>query len=127
MAEKNVLMTFKRYEKKYLLTRDKYEKFRGEVDRHMQVDEFGLDTINNIYYDTGQYDMIRESIERPVYKEKIRLRGYGDIKSGDTVYLELKKKYRGIVYKRRAAMKLEEAYKAVTAGCIEKADTQILR
>lgn len=127
MAEKNVLMTFKRYEKKYLLTRDKYEKFRGEVDRHMQVDEFGLDTINNIYYDTGQYDMIRESIEKPVYKEKIRLRGYGDIKSGDTVYLELKKKYRGIVYKRRATMKLEEAYKAVTAGCIEKADTQILR
>ena len=102
-------------------------KFRGEVDRHMQVDEFGLDTINNIYYDTGQYDMIRESIEKPVYKEKIRLQGYGDIKSGDTVYLELKKKYRGIVYKRRAAMKLEEAYKAVTAGCIEKADTQILR
>ena len=48
MAEKNVLMTFKRYEKKYLLTRDKYEKFRGEVDRHMQVDEFVLDTINNI-------------------------------------------------------------------------------
>lgn len=127
MAEKSVLMTFKRYEKKYLLTRDKYEKFRKEVDRHMQVDEFGLDIINNIYYDTKQYDMIRESIEKPVYKEKIRLRGYGAIKSGDTVYLELKKKYKGIVYKRRAAMKLEEAYEAVKADHIEKADTQILR
>lgn len=127
MVGKNVLMTFKRYEKKYLLTRDKYERFREEVDRHMQVDEFGLDTINNIYYDTSQYDMIRESVEKPVYKEKIRLRGYGNIKSGDTVYLELKKKYNGIVYKRRAAMKLEEAYTAVSEGHIKKADTQILR
>lgn len=127
MVGKNVLMTFKRYEKKYLLTRDKYDKFREEVDRHMQVDEFGLDTINNIYYDTSKYDMIRESVEKPVYKEKIRLRGYGNIKSGDTVYLELKKKYNGIVYKRRAAMKLEEAYAAVSAGHIKKADTQILR
>lgn len=127
MVGKNILMTFKRYEKKYLLTRDKYERFREEADRHMQVDEFGLDTINNIYYDTRQYDMIRESIEKPVYKEKLRLRGYGNMKSGDTVYLELKKKYNGIVYKRRAAMKLEEAYMAVAAGHIEKADTQILR
>lgn len=127
MVGKSILMTFKRYEKKYLLIGDKYEKFREEVDRHMQVDEFGLDIINNIYYDTDQYDMIRESIEKPVYKEKIRLRGYGNIKNGDTVYLELKKKYNGIVYKRRAQMKLEEAYETITEGHIKNIDTQIRR
>lgn len=127
MEAKKVIMTFKRYEKKYFLSRDKYEKFRGEVDKYMQVDEFGLDTINNIYYDTETYDMIRESIEKPVYKEKIRLRGYGKINSKDTVYLEMKKKYKGIVYKRRAAMVLEDAYEAIDNGYIKNSKTQIDR
>ena len=110
-------MVFKRYEKKYMLTKEQYEKFRETADNYMKVDEYGLSTICNIYYDTDAYDLIRNSIEKPVYKEKIRLRSYGVPTDKSTVFLELKKKYKGIVYKRREAMTLTEAYQ-----CVENLD-----
>ena len=98
---------FKRYEKKYLLTASQYGMFRELVDEYMQVDEYGESTICNIYYDTPNYDLIRASIEKPVYKEKLRLRSYGIPGPDDLVFLEMKKKYKGIVYKRRIVLPLE--------------------
>ncbi len=100
---------FKRYEKKYLLTPEQYEQLRKCLQEFMQIDEYGLHTISNIYFDTDTYELIRTSIEKPVYKEKFRLRSYGIPGQNDTVFLELKKKYKGVVYKRRVPMSLQQA------------------
>ncbi|MBO5372289.1 MAG: polyphosphate polymerase domain-containing protein [Lachnospiraceae bacterium] len=101
--------TFKRYEKKYLLNAEKMQKLLPIIEEHMQLDEYGKHTICNIYLDTENFALIRESIEKPVYKEKLRLRSYGVPTDSDTVFLELKKKFDGIVYKRRIAMPLKQA------------------
>lgn len=100
---------FQRIEKKYLLTEKKYEELQKQILPYMQLDQYGLHTICNIYYDTTQYDLIRKSIEKPPYKEKLRLRSYGIPTSNEKVFLELKKKWKGIVYKRRISMTLQEA------------------
>ena len=117
---------FKRYEKKYHLTQEQYQRFRQLIEPYMQVDEYGKSTICNIYYDTESFDLIRASIEKPVYKEKLRLRSYGVPQASDNVFLEIKKKYRGIVYKRRIVMPLEQAQKGIRSRNIPD-DSQIGR
>ena len=101
--------TFKRYEKKYLLSREKYESLRQLLDPHIVPDEYFESTVCSIYYDSDDYHLIRYSIERPVYKEKLRLRSYNVPADGDSVFVELKKKYKGVVYKRRIRMRADEA------------------
>ncbi|MCI5936822.1 MAG: polyphosphate polymerase domain-containing protein [Eubacterium sp.] len=123
MGEYNTV--FRRYEKKFLLDGKQYRAFCKRIEPYMQVDEYGESTICNIYYDTDDYQLIRSSIDKPVYKEKLRLRSYGTPKYGDTVFLEIKKKYKGIVYKRRVAMKLEDAYQSLQTGHMTGADGQI--
>ncbi|SCZ78758.1 polyphosphate polymerase domain-containing protein [Acidaminobacter hydrogenoformans] len=100
---------FKRYEKKYLLSRGQYDALRPLLQEKMTQDAYGEHTICNLYFDTPEYDLIRTSIEKPVYKEKLRLRSYGVPAANDQVFLELKKKYKGIVYKRRVDLSLQEA------------------
>lgn len=118
---------FQRYEKKYLLDQDQYEKVKQIFQGKLEVDEYGLHNICNIYYDTDQYDLIRRSIDKPVYKEKFRLRCYGVPSDHDMVYLEIKKKYEDVVYKRRVGMTLLQAMNYLERG--EKPDetSQILR
>lgn len=123
----NIHTTFKRKEVKYKLTEAQYEKFREIVDLHMMPDEYGESTICNIYYDTENFDLIRNSIEKPVYKEKIRLRSYGVPEAGDPVFLEVKKKFRGIVYKRRVILPLEEAYDSLQKERLKEEHGQIGR
>ncbi len=94
-------MTFKRYEMKYMLTKEQYEAIRAELDKHMIEDEHGHSTIQSLYYDTPDFLLIRRSIDKPSYKEKLRLRSYGVAKEDTRVFLELKKKYDHVVYKRR--------------------------
>lgn len=106
--QKNVNV-FKRYEKKYMLNEETYQKLLQQLQNSITKDHFGLHTICNIYYDTENYDLIRTSLEKPLYKEKLRLRSYGIPKFNDTVYVELKKKYDGVVFKRREELPLEEA------------------
>ena len=101
--------TFERYEKKYLLTAAQYRQFRERTRHRLAVDQYGRSTILSVYYDTPDARMIRASMEKPVYKEKLRLRSYGRPGAGDAVFVELKKKYRGIVYKRRVEMPLNAA------------------
>lgn len=67
----------------------------------MQVDQYGLTSIASLYYDTPDYRLINASIEKPLFKEKIRLRSYGLATDDSPVFLELKRKAYGIVYKRR--------------------------
>ena len=95
------IVTMKRYELKYILTKEQTEALRERLVGHMEVDNYGLTSIASLYYDTVDYRLIRTSIEKPDFKEKIRLRSYGLAKKGSRVFLELKRKAYGIVYKRR--------------------------
>lgn len=112
--EKAVQRSFKRYEEKYLLSKEQYEVIIKEMAEYMEPDIYGKTTNCNIYYDTENWDLIRTSIEKPVYKEKLRVRSYGVPKIGDPVFIEIKKKYDDVVYKRRITMNSEcaESYLA---------------
>lgn len=92
---------FERYEKKYLITGEQYSAVRALLSGRMQPDHYGKYPVQNLYYDTPAADVIRASIEKPAYKEKMRLRCYGSCDLNSVLFLELKKKCSGIVYKRR--------------------------
>jgi len=100
-------LNFKRTEKKYLLTEKDYENLTELCCDHLRDDEFKEFTVNNIYYDNDDDLLIRRSISKPQYKEKLRLRGYNNIKD-DELFLEIKKKYDRVVYKRRANISFED-------------------
>lgn len=118
---------FKRYELKYLLTREQREKVLAAMAPHMKLDRYGRTTIRNIYYDTDSYRLVRRSIERPVYKEKLRIRSYSRANPDSTVFVELKKKYDAIVYKRRLSVSEEEALDWVSGRMHCKQHNQISR
>lgn len=118
---------FKRYEKKYKITIEQYEQMRDCMMRYMSADQYGKHTICNIYFDTPDYSMIRSSLDKPVYKEKLRLRSYGMPQEDDTVFIELKKKYDGVVYKRRVPMTLRDARKYLYYGMPPEGKGQILQ
>lgn len=100
---------FNRIEKKYLLNETTYCGVREALEQYMEEDSYGLHNIRNIYYDTDTDELIRRSLEKPVYKEKFRVRCYGQPEEDSDVFLEIKKKYRGLVNKRRMTLKLQEA------------------
>lgn len=101
---------FRRYEKKYVLNKYQYNELIKSINDDIIKDKYWFETICNIYYDTNDFDLIRKSLEKPIYKEKFRLRSYG-VPSLDTlVFLEIKKKYNGVVGKRRETFKLRDAY-----------------
>ncbi len=110
------IKSFKRYEKKYLLNQTQYDELIKRLSEYMNTDEYCKDgknySIYNIYYDTDDNQVIRHSISKPYYKEKLRLRSYKVPKSlDDKVFIELKKKINGVVNKRRVVLTLGEAYK----------------
>jgi hypothetical protein len=118
---------FRRYELKYMLTLAQKETILAAMAPHMAPDRYGRTTIRNVYFDTDNYRLIRRSIEKPAYKEKLRIRSYAQATADSTVFVELKKKYDRVVYKRR--LPLCEA-DAMAWTCREKAcpvDTQISR
>lgn len=104
-----VQTVFKRHEMKYMLTSGQKEEILRAMDAHMALDRYGRTTIRNLYYDTDTYLMVRRSLEKPSYKEKLRIRSYARAEGGSTVFVELKKKYKSVVYKRRTAMPCREA------------------
>ena len=107
---------FKRIEKKYMLTRPQREALLQAFTDRMQRVAFGRHTISNLYLDTDDFELTRRSIEKPVYKEKLRLRAYGVPGPEDTVFLELKKKYKGVVYKRRMELNCRQAMDYLLRG-----------
>ncbi len=119
--------TFKRYEKKYLLDTAQYQTLRKVLDQSMRADEYGQSTVCNVYYDTPDFALARASIEQPVYKEKLRVRSYGIPTRGDKVFVEIKKKYDGVVYKRRVRMPDGEAFAYLNCGVPARDDSQIQR
>lgn len=94
-------MVFKRYELKFLLDEKQKEIIMQHIMQYMLPDEHGCTTIRNIYFDTDNYRLARRSIDKPEYKEKIRLRSYRQAEPHDEIYVELKKKYNDVVFKRR--------------------------
>lgn len=100
---------FKRYELKYLLSMKQKELLVETMRPYMELDQFGHSTIRNIYYDTDTYRLIRRSLEKPAYKEKLRVRSYEKTNGKSAVFVELKKKYKSVVYKRRIVMPEQQA------------------
>ena len=108
-------MVFQRYEIKYLMDRRQRDAVLKAMEPYMSIDGYGHSSIRNLYYDTPDFRLIRKSLEKPVYKEKLRVRSYGPAAAGDPVFVELKKKYRDVVYKRRISLP-----QAQSEACLNK-------
>lgn len=99
---------FKRYELKYLLTRAQCDAVKSEIASRLSPDIFGKNTVQSLYLDTDDFRLVRESIEKPVFKEKLRLRCYDLNDCDKDIFIEMKRKYDGVVYKRRISCKENE-------------------
>lgn len=116
---------FKRYEMKYLLSQEQKDRILAAMEPYMELDQYGRTTIRNIYFDTDTYRLVRRSIERPAYKEKLRIRSYRRAEGDSPVFVELKKKYESVVYKRRLSMPEQEAMNWICDGHPGPSDSQI--
>ena len=99
-----LINTFERKEKKYVLSSLQLTQLMLIIGDKLEDDQFARSTISSLYYDTDQFEMINRSLEKPLYKEKVRVRAYGALAYDTPVFVELKKKFKGIVYKRRIQM-----------------------
>ena len=118
---------FQRFEIKYMLDSRQRAIVEQAFRCRMLPDPHGESTICNIYYDTPDYRLVRDSLEKPVYKEKLRLRSYGRVMPEEKVFLELKKKYQGVVYKRRIELAEDQAVAYMDGRCELPYDCQIGR
>ena len=116
---------FKRYELKYLMDAEQTETMFNALKENMYLDKYGHSSIRNIYLDTDNFILARRSIEKPLYKEKLRFRTYGPTGPDDSVFVELKKKYDGVVYKRRLSMPLNKAMEWFTSDSNDYPNSQI--
>ena len=118
---------FQRKEKKYRLSLDQFEDLFKELLFYMEQDKCGMQTISSLYYDTDDFQLIQKSIEKPIYREKFRIRSYGIPTATDMIFLELKKKFEGVVYKRRVSLSLEEATTYLSSTNIPLENNQIMQ
>lgn len=116
---------FERYEMKYMITSQQKERILAAMEPYMALDQYGRTTIRNIYYDTEDYRLIRRSIEKPAYKEKLRIRSYCQATPESKVFIELKKKFQKVVYKRRLTMPEAQAMQWMRAEENSGLDSQI--
>lgn len=114
-------LVFKRYEIKYLVSDGQRARIEHAMEPHMVADEHGESTICNVYYDTPSHLLVRRSVEKPLYKEKVRVRSYGRHRAGGKLFVELKKKFDDVVYKRRILASEDEA-RRMLAGISQPAD-----
>lgn len=117
---------FERVEEKYVITNQEKELLLDKIKDYIQEDKFFKSEIHNIYFDTEHSDLIINSLDKPVFKDKIRVRSYGVPSLEDDVFLELKVKYKGVVGKRRTKIKLSEYYHYLQNSQFER-DDQILK
>ena len=103
------IAVMQRCELKYILNPTQEALLKQAMEGRMEPDRFGLTTIASLYYDTPDYRLVRASLEKPLFKEKLRLRSYGQATESSPVFLELKRKACDIVYKRRIGTTVEEA------------------
>ena len=128
MSKERNLTTFERKEVKYSLTEEQYRLFLEMTEDLLEPDAlFPHSQILNVYYDTENDDLVLRSMAKPVYKEKLRVRSYGVPGKNSQVFVEIKKKYDGIVYKRRSTMGYREAERFLKNGIMPEKDSQINR
>ena len=120
-AQKN----FERKEKKYLLSADQYDTLFGVLKDRLREDEYSRTTIMSLYYDSAGYDLLGRSADRPMYKEKFRIRSYGVPDDDSAVFAEIKKKFDGVVYKRRVQGKYREILDLLEGKILPDRDVQI--
>ena len=118
---------FQRYEIKYILTWEQARIIKEAISSRMTIDAYGPTTIRNIYFDTDDMRIIKTSLDQPDYKEKLRIRSYRSAGHDDPVFVELKKKYMGVVYKRRTEVISDLAMDWLAAGGDAPQDSQIAR
>ncbi len=111
-----IIQSFNRFESKYLITDEQKERFIAAVGESLVKDKYDKYTICNVYLDTDDFWFIEHSLDKPVYKEKLRIRSYGTANENSTVFFEIKKKFRKIVYKRRITIPLKEAENYIEKG-----------
>jgi hypothetical protein len=118
--QKMAIEVFNRYEDKFLVDTGSVPAIEKELNKYMELDKYnkahGFYTISNLYYDTDDSFLIRNSLSKPHYKEKLRLRAYGIPSKEDKVYMEIKKKFCGRVNKRRTEILLSDAYQFAETG-----------
>ena len=109
---------FKRYEIKYVITAGQRDRILRAMEPYMELDRFGRSTVRNIYFDTDDFVLARHSIAKPDFKEKLRIRSYSRADADSMVFVELKRKVDGVVYKRRAGLPEEDAMRWMAgSGC----------
>lgn len=120
--------TFKRVEKKYCLSAEQYRTMLMIVQQFLKPDDYPKTVVSSLYFDTPENQLISRSLEKPLYKEKLRVRSYGIAQPdgsitpvSDQVFVELKKKYRGVVYKRRLALSTDAARAFLSGMDIDEA------
>lgn len=118
---------FERIETKFLLDEMQYRGLMKRLEGIAKVDAYGETSILNIYFDTPDFKLIERSLEKPVYKEKLRLRTYGIPKDDSNAFIEIKKKFKGVVYKRRITMPYTDALDYLTKGKKPEVENQISR
>lgn len=116
---------FKRVEEKYLITNKEKEMILNEIDDYIEKDLYFETIICSIYYDNINQDLIINSLEKPIYKDKVRLRSYGIPNLDDNVFLEIKNKYKSVVNKRRVKMTLQDFYNYLDGKLV--LDNQIMK
>lgn len=116
---------FRRTETKYIITEKQFSALMNIIEPYLTKDKYFKGTNCSIYYDDDNRYLAIHSLEKPLYKEKIRLRSYGIPKLNDTVFLEIKKKYKGVGSKRRIPVKLADFYKYEKTGKLENVNANI--
>ncbi len=115
-----------RCEQKYFLSNEQYNNFLDKVEKYLKKDKYFSEKIYNIYFDNDNYELINISLDKPVYKEKIRLRSYEEESNDTMVFLEIKKKYQDHTNKRRIIIKYQDYLKYIEKGILPECDRQIL-
>ena len=118
---------FLRTEQKYYLSEVQYKLLMANIKDRIKKDKFYHEKICNVYFDTINNDLIINSLNKPIYKEKVRLRSYNVPNANDLVFLELKKKFDGIVYKRRITLLNSEAILYINEGIMPSNNNQIMQ
>lgn len=117
---------FERVEQKYLLSKDNYQKLISLLKPYLEKDKYYESHIHNIYFDSKDNDLIINSIDKPVYKDKLRVRSYGKPNMDDVIFFEIKNKYKEIVGKRRVQMTLKEFHNYLESGAFDN-NNQIMK
>ena len=117
---------FKRVEQKYVLSENEFNSLMNLIGNHLNKDEYYQSKICNIYFDSDNYDLIINSLEKGYYKEKVRLRSYSIPSLEDKVYFEIKSKLDGVVYKRRVTLPLKDYYRYLDGKEVTSSNKQIM-